>query len=69
MSQDKGFSPNFTLINGITAALTRIERARGFLEAASLSEAWIRDMGHRALIREAHYTTHIEGTKLTLEQG
>lgn len=69
MSEDKGFSPNFTITNGITAALTRIERARGFLEAASLSEAWIRDMGHRALILEAHYTTHIEGTKLTLEQA
>jgi len=49
--------------------LTAIERARGFLEAATLSEAWIREMGHRALVREAHHTTHIEGTRLTLEQA
>lgn len=26
-------------------------------------------MGDRALIKEAHYTTHIEGTRLTLDCG
>jgi hypothetical protein len=26
-------------------------------------------MGRRALILEAHHTTHIEGTQLTLEQA
>jgi Fic family protein len=39
------------------------------MEAATLSDAWIREMGHRALILEAHHTTHIEGTRLTLEQA
>ena len=63
------FSPRFTITNPITAALTRIERARGFLEAAKLSEDWIRRMGARALVLEAHHTTHIEGTRLTLEQS
>ena len=65
----KGFHPTFTITNRITAGLTRIERARGFLEAATLSEAWVREMGRRALILEAHHTTHIEGTRLTLEQA
>jgi len=46
----KSFLPRFTNTNRITAGLTRIERARGFLEAATLSEAWVREMGHRALI-------------------
>jgi len=63
------FVPRFTVTNPITGALTRIERARGFLEAAKLSEDWIRRMGERALVLEAHYTTHIEGTRLTLEQS
>jgi Fic family protein len=63
------FAPRFTVTNPITAALTRIERARGFLEAAKLSEDWIRRMGERALVLEAHHTTHIEGTQLTLEQS
>ncbi len=65
----KRFDPKFTVTNSITAGLTRIERARGFLEAATLSENWIREMGNRALVLEAHHTTHIEGTQLTLEQA
>ena len=43
------FTPRFTITNAIAAALTDIERARGFL-------------------LEARHTTHIEGTRLTLEQ-
>ena len=65
----RGLQPKFTITNAITAALTRIERARGFLEAATLSEDWVRRMGDRALVLEAHHTTHIEGTRLTLEQA
>lgn len=63
------FAPRYTVSPSITAALTRIERARGFLEAAKLSEEWIQRMGERALVLEAHHTTHIEGTQLTLEQS
>lgn len=64
-----GFHPRFTITYGVTDGLTRIERARGFLEAATLSEQWVREMGRRALVREAHHTTHIEGTHLTLAQA
>ncbi|MBM4275961.1 MAG: Fic family protein [Deltaproteobacteria bacterium] len=63
------FEPKFNITHRITTDLTLIERARGFLEAATLSEAWVREMGRRALILEAHHTTHIEGTRLTLEQA
>lgn len=63
------FAPRFTITNSMTAGLTRIERARGFLDAAHLSDEWIRSMGRRALLLEAHHTTHIEGTQLTLAQA
>ena len=63
------FEPQFTISNAITDALTRIERARGFLDAAKLSEDWIAGMQARALVLEAHHTTHIEGTQLTLDQS
>ena len=63
------FIPKFTITNRMTAAITQIERARGFLEAARLSDDWLQDMGQEALIKEAHHTTHIEGTRLTLEQA
>lgn len=49
--------------------LTQIVTVKGFLEAAILSEDWIREMQDRALVLEAHHTTHIEGTQLTLEQS
>jgi hypothetical protein len=61
--------PRFTITNRITARLTQIERARGFLEAAKLSEEWLKKMRSRAFLLEAHHTTHIEGTRLTLEQA
>lgn len=61
--------PKFTISNAITAGLTAIERARGFLEAATISEEWTRRMSQRALLLEAHHTTHIEGTHLTIEQA
>lgn len=69
MMAKSGLKPKFTITNAITAALTRIERARGFLEAATLSEDWVAAMGERALVLEAHHTTHIEGTHLTLDQA
>jgi hypothetical protein len=63
------FAPTFTITNRMTQAITCIERARGFLEAAQLSADWVREVGEQALIREAHHTTHIEGTRLTLDQA
>ncbi len=63
------FLPQLTITNAITRDLTQIERARGFLEAATLSDDWIEQMSQRALLLEAHHTTHIEGTRLTLDQS
>jgi Fic family protein len=63
------FAPKFSITNKITSALTGIERARGFLEGASLSDKWLLEMGRRALLLEAHHTTHIEGTRLTLDEA
>ena len=62
-------NPRFTITNAMTQGLARIERARGFLEAAQLSESWVRQMSERAFLLEAHHTTHIEGTRLTLDQS
>lgn len=63
------FTPQFVITNKIAEALTQVERARGFLEAATLSEDWVARMSQRALLLEAHYTTHIEGTQLSLAQA
>lgn len=63
------FKPKFTISNQINNALLEIERARGFLDAAKLNEKWIKAMQSEALILEAHHSTHIEGTQLTLSQA
>ena len=63
------FKPLFKISNQTANALTAIERARGFLEAATLSQEWLEKMQNKALVLEAHHTTHIEGTQLTLEES
>lgn len=65
----RSFRPEFSITNAITRDLTTIERARGFFQAATLSDQWITRMSERALLLEAYHTTHIEGTQLTLEQS
>jgi hypothetical protein len=45
------FVPKFTITNAITAGLTKIERARSFLDAAKLSEEWIAEMQSQAFIK------------------
>ena len=54
--------PLYTITNAITNALTRIERVRGFLEAAQLSEDWIAGMQSRACwYRKALPTAYYTG--------
>ena len=63
------FAPRFTITNAITAALTEIERAGGIPEAATPTDEWVDAMRSEAFLLEAHHTTHIEGTRLTLGDG
>jgi len=63
------FKPIFEISNQTANALTTIERARGFLEAANLSLQWLEQMQNKALVLEAYHTTHIEGTQLTLHES
>src|ERR1051326_1353029 len=68
-SHTSALPPKFAITNSITTHLTRIERARGFLEAARLSQDWLAGMQARAFVLEAHHSTHIKGTHLTLDQS
>ncbi len=63
------FNPKFTITIPIASALASIERTRGFLEAANLSNDWLSKMQAQALALEAYHTTHIEGTHLNLDQS
>lgn len=63
------YRPRFIISNKINNELLEIERARGFLDAAQLKGDWIKEMQSAALIIEAHHSTHIEGTHLTLSDA
>ncbi len=63
------FNPKYTITPRINKALVEIERVRGFLDAVKLKDDWLVDMQKKALILEAHHSTHIEGTALSLEQA
>ncbi len=63
------FEAKFIITNSITQALAKIERARGFLAAATLSADWIKEMQSKAFVLEAYSTTHIEGAQLTFEES
>ncbi|MFH1562210.1 MAG: Fic family protein [Nitrospirota bacterium] len=63
------FQPKFTIAPKINKGLVEIERVRGFLDAIKLKDEWFADMQKEALILESHYSTHIEGTELSLEQA
>ncbi len=53
------FTPRFTITNAIAAGLTRIERARGFLDATRFSETWLTDMQSRAFLQSVSFMTAI----------
>ena len=62
------FSPRFSITNSITAALTKIERARGFLEAAKLSKNWISEMQNRALVLEGVHGVEPQPVEMVIAQ-
>lgn len=63
------FSPRFRESTEIVKNIRKIDQAAGFIKATRISDQWIKKMQSRALILEAHYTTHIEGTELSLHQS
>jgi len=63
------FRPRYTITDGVNNALLEIERARGFLDAANLKEEWLESKQVDAMALEAHHSTHIEGTRMTLPQA
>jgi len=63
------FHPKFAITPKVNKFLVEIERVRGFLDAIRLKDEWLADMQREALVLETHYSTHIEGTTLSLEQA
>ncbi len=63
------WKPKYEITNSIANALTRIEAARVVVETASLPPWALAELSRQARIRATHYSTRIEGNRLTLEEA
>lgn len=63
------FKPNYTLSVGALESLARIEKAKKAIGNLRLSPENLKEFQETAKIKSAHYSTVIEGNRLTLEQS
>lgn len=63
------WQPRYTLTPAIARGLMAIEAARAVVETTPLPPAVEAELRQRARVRSAHYSTRIEGNRLTLAQA
>ncbi|MEN6307968.1 MAG: Fic family protein [Anaerohalosphaeraceae bacterium] len=67
--KDTVWNPVYTISPAIARALMEIEAARTAVEHTPLSPAAQAELRYRARIRSTHYSTRIEGNRLTLKEA
>ncbi len=68
-SRRKSWEPRYTLTATMARRLMEIEAARTAVEHVPLPPAVEAELRHRARVRSTHYSTRIEGNRLTLEEA
>lgn len=63
------WQPRFTITPGIASRLMEIEAARRSVEGSSLPAAVAAELRRAAHVRSSHYSTRIEGNRLTLAEA
>ncbi len=63
------WKPVYQLNSAIVRALMDIEAVKTVVEKAPLSPAVQADLRHKARVRSTHYSTRIEGNRLTLKEA
>jgi len=63
------WTPRYTLTPSIALDLMQIEAARALVEHTPLTPAAEAELRHRARTKAAHYSTFIEGNRLSLEEA
>ncbi len=63
------WKPHYQLNINIVRALMDIEAARAVVEKTPLSPSILAEIRHMARIRSTHYSTQIEGNRLTLKEA
>lgn len=65
----QGFAPTFQITTGMASDLSKIDQTKGFLAGLDLSSELASREEVRMLAVEAHASTHIEGSQLTLDEA
>src|SRR3954447_7464526 len=63
------WQPRYTLTPAMARRLMEIEAARAVVEQIPLPPAVVSEMRNRARLRSTHYSTRIEGNRLTLAEA
>jgi cell filamentation protein, protein adenylyltransferase len=63
------WQPRYTLTSGMARRLMEIEAARAVVEQIPLTPALASELRNRARLRSTHYSTRIEGNRLTLAEA
>lgn len=69
MPKSPAWQPRYVITSAIARGLMTIEAARAVVENTPLSPVVEAELRHRARVRSAHYSTRIEGNRLTLAQA
>ncbi|MDD5687714.1 MAG: Fic family protein [Elusimicrobia bacterium] len=62
------YKPNYTITNRILNAISKIESLNSYISKADILPIWEKKLRHKAKIKSSHYSTAIEGNRLTLNQ-
>jgi Fic family protein len=65
----QSWNPRYTISSVIAKALMEVEAAKAVVENTPLSPAIEAELRNRARVRSTHYSTRIEGNKLTLKEA
>lgn len=68
-SRSKSWKPRYALTAAVARGLMEIEAARAAVEHTPLPPAAEAELRHRARVRSTHYSTRIEGNRLTLDEA
>ena len=63
------WKPLYQLDSAIVRALMDIEAVKTVIEKTPLSPAVQAELRHKARVRSTHYSTRIEGNRLTLKEA
>src|SRR5574340_814967 len=69
MAETEVWRPRYSLTHALVSGLTRIEATRVVVENVPLSSLALADLTRQARIRATHYSTRIEGNRLTQQEA